>query len=323
MKHVLLSAAAMLCLIPASMAQTPLPKLITVGNHFETPDGKTIELKGVSLCSLEWHKPIEQINTITTPGVRWAANILRLPVQVREWDRVGPDAYIKSYLEPAVRACTKNNIYCIIDWHEIAAWNDSKVTAKLEDFWKRVAPLYADNPNILYEFFNEPTDPTTRDRDNWLKWRETAQKWVDMIRKDAPETVILVNSPHWSQMPSFAAKDPFRGENLAYVMHLYPNWKHHQWDSLIGEASKTIPIFISEWGWSNQPSAWWGIKGSKESYGQPFREYLDAKPQINWTAWSYDPLCGPAMLGPDKDMGAFVKQWLSDIQRDPNRFTGQ
>jgi len=41
--------------------------------------------------------------------------------------------------------------------------------------------------------------------------------------------------------------------------------------------------------------------------------YLDARHHIGWTAWSYDPRCGPAMLGSDKNMGDFVKEWLGDI----------
>lgn len=293
-------------------AEGTLPRLKVEANRI-VKGAEPVTLRGVSLCSLEWHKPLDQIETVTQSPDKWNVNVLRLPVQVKEWDRVGEAAYIRDRLDPAVKICTKNKVYCIIDWHQIGAWNDPTIVNKMKTFWKAVAPRYAANTNILYEVFNEPTEPTTSTRENWLAWRRAAQPWVDDIRRAAPNTLILVGSPHWSQMPSFAVQDPFRGANLAYVMHLYPNWSHDQWDKLMGDASKTVPIFVTEWGWSAQKKAWWGISGTEENYGAPLRKYMDERPAINWTAWSYDPLCGPAMLGGDKDMGAFVKKWLSDV----------
>jgi len=289
-----------------------LPRLEVEGNRLTKPDGTPVTLRGVSLCSLEWHKPLQQIKQLTTPPDKWNANVIRMPVQAREWKRVGPQAYIKGYLDPAVKLCTESGVYCIIDWHDIDKWNTPETVQRLETFWKLVAPRYASNKSVIYEIFNEPTEPKARTKENWLAWRKTAQPWVDMIRKSAPDTLLLIGTPHWDQMPAFAAEAPFKGNNLAYTLHVYPNWPQKDWDNLFGKASKTIPIFVTEWGWSAQPSAWWGIKGSKEGYGAPLRAYLDARPQINWTAWSYDPLCGPAMLGVDKDMGAFVKQWLKE-----------
>ena len=90
--------------------------------------------RGVSLCSLEWHEPLKQIESVTSSSDKWAVNILRLPVQVKEWDRVGADAYIKGYLDPAIKMCREKNLYCIIDWHEISRWDDPENTKKLEDF---------------------------------------------------------------------------------------------------------------------------------------------------------------------------------------------
>lgn len=286
-------------------------RLGTAGNHFKTSDGKAFTPRGVSLCSLEWHRPLEQIERITTSD-KWAVNILRLPVQTKEWDRVGAEKYIRDYLDPAIKLCRDKKMQCIIDWHEIGAWNDPDKSKKLEDFWARVAPRYAADKNIAYEIFNEPTEPKAKTKENWTEWKKSMQKWVDDIRKDAPLTLLLIGSPHWSQMTGFAAEDPIRGNNIAYVAHVYPNYKPRDWDGLFGDAAQKVPVFLSEWGWSARDKAWWGIKGDRESYGEPLRAYLDARPQIGWTAWSYDPKCGPAMLGDDKDMGDFVKGWLDE-----------
>jgi endoglucanase len=298
----------------------PLPQLKTESNYFTNNLGEPIKLRGVSLCSLAWHSPLEQIKQVSDVNTGWHPNILRLPVQVREWDRIGGDAYIRSRLDPAVKLCRENGVYCIIDWHLIAAWDDPVSDKRLRDFWRKVAPLYADNSNVLYEIFNEPTTPKQRTRENWLRWRNKAQSWVDFIRTMAPETILLVGSPHWAQMTSFAAEDPIYGKNIGYVTHVYPNYKPHKWDKLFGDAAAKIPMMITEWGWSSSATSKDSLLyGNTENFGQPLRDYLDARPYIAWTAWSYDPHCGPAMLGNESDMGDFVKKWLSDIwQRKVN-----
>ena len=86
-------------------------------------------------------------------------------------------------------------------------------------------------------------------------------------------------------------------------------------DELFGDAAKTIPLFVSEWGWSshlkNIATPFYGTRGG---YADPLRTYLEERPQISWTAWSYDPQCGPAMTGSDKEMGEFVRQWLEEYR---------
>lgn len=286
-----------------------LPRLQTSGNQFETPEGKRVDLRGVSLCSLEWHKPLEQIQEAATG---WKPNIIRLPVQPKEWAKTEPQKYLQNRLDPAVKLCGDLGLYCIIDWHAIHDWDDAEKTKALEDFWKIVAPRYATKKNIVYEVFNEPVGPKEKSKENWIAFREKMQGWVDSIRADAPYTVLLIGSPHWSQLTRFAAEDPVKGDNLAYVMHAYPNYKPKSWDKAFGDAANKVPVFLSEWGWSTVEGSIDVIRGTKDGYGVPMKDYLQSHPQIGWTAWSYDPKCGPAMLGPDAEMGGFVKDWLSE-----------
>lgn len=287
-----------------------LPKLSTLGNKFIQEDGTAVTLKGVSLCSLAWHKPLDQIKQVTDPETGWSPKVLRLPVQPRMWEIEGAGPYMRKRIDPAVELCNKNGVYCIIDWHKIGNWTDPEVNEELMNFWSNVAPRYANNPNVLYEVFNEPTKPKARTQENWDAYREYAQTWVDHIRSYAPDTVILVGSPHWSQASSFAVNNPVIGKNIGYVTHVYPLWKPSRWDGLFGNAAENIPMVLTEWGWSsvNQNPL---LNASQESFGEPLKLYLDARPHIGWTAWSYDPRCGPAMLGEDTEMAEFVKRWLN------------
>jgi len=306
---------------PAFAQVSSLPRLSVAGNLVVTPDQTPVTLRGVSLCSLEWHKPLALIDSVTHTTSGWNANVLRLPIQPREWRRVGKDAYIRDYLDPAVRKCRTKGIYCILDWHVIGDWKENKTQKELVDFWTVVAPRYAKDPNILYEVFNEPTSPGQKTRENWIAWRDTMQLWVDQIRVHAPDTPLLIGSPHWSQMPKFAPQDPVQGKNLLYVMHLYPNLENKNWDVLFGDAAKSVPIFISEWGWtSHEDAKGQVIYGTRDEFGQKLKTYLSDKPYIHWTAWSYDPKCGPAMTGRDQDMASFVKDWLEESNpAKPNR----
>lgn len=304
----ILFAALMMSISLPAMANE-LQRLQTSGNQFETPEGKRVDLRGVSLCSMEWHKPLEQIKEAAST---WKPNIIRLPVQPKEWAKSEPEKYLSTRLDPAVKLCSEQNVYCIIDWHQIGNWEDEKKNQQLEEFWSHVAPRYATNKNIIYEVFNEPTEPQEKSKENWLKFRGKMQGWVNKIREDAPYTVLLIGSPHWSQMTNFAAEAPLEGKNIGYVMHLYPNYKPKSWDEAFGDAASKVPVFLSEWGWSVVDSSIDVIRGTKEDYGVPLKDYLKARPQIGWTAWSYDPKCAPAMLGKDSGMGDFVKTWLEE-----------
>ncbi len=137
-----------------------LPKLSTVENKFVQENGTAVTLKGVSLCSLAWHKPLDQIARVTHPETGWNPKILRLPVQPRMWEIEGAGPYMRKRIDPAVELCNKNGVYCIIDWHKIGNWTDPEVNEELMNFWSNVAPRYANNRNVLYEVFNEPTKPT-------------------------------------------------------------------------------------------------------------------------------------------------------------------
>lgn len=82
-----------------------LPKLSTVDNKFVQENGTAVTLKGVSLCSLAWHKPLDQITRVTHPETGWNPKILRLPVQPRMWEIEGAGPYMRKRIDPAVELC--------------------------------------------------------------------------------------------------------------------------------------------------------------------------------------------------------------------------
>ena len=180
----------------------------------------------------------------------WYARVVRLPVYPNAIDGqpgwlANPDAYFNNHLDPAIQNCISRQIYCIIDWHYISDYTSSAIDTSTRAFWSYVAPRYANTPNVIFELFNEPINP-----DNWGTWKTSAQPWVNLIRSFAPNNLILIGGPRWSQNLSSAATDGFVGSNLVYVAHIYPeHGGQSTWDSWFGNAANTVPFFITEWGW--------------------------------------------------------------------------
>jgi endoglucanase len=246
---------------------------------------------------------------------------VRFPVYPNAIDQTpgwnaNPDAYFNNHLNPAIQNCVARQIYCIIDWHYITDYNNSTVDTSTRNFWSYVAPKYANTPNVIFELYNEPINP-----DNWSTWKQWAQPWVNINRAAAPNNLILIGGPRWSQNVAEAATNPFTGGNIAYVCHIYPqHGGQSTWDSWFGNSSATVPYFITEWGWQNggaQPTS-----GTLSGYGIPFSNYLESK-GVSWTAWVFDKLWQPVMfdanwnlLGGENYMGQFTKDELAQHQND-------
>lgn len=313
--------------IPVGVVQAiNTPWLTTSGRFIKDPSGNVVILRGVSLVDVSvadsrTRNARQLIDMATDSTNGWYARVVRLPVYPDAIDMqpgwlANPDAYFNNHLNPAIQECIARQIYCIIDWHYIKDYNSSAVDTATRNFWSYVAPKYKDVPNVIFELYNEPINP-----DNWSTWKTWAQPWVNIIRAAAPNNLILVGGPRWSQNVAEAATNPFSGGNIAYVAHIYPqHGGQSTWDSWFGNSSSTVPYFITEWGWQQGGDA--PTSGTLSGYGTPFSNYLDSK-GVSWTAWVFDDIWQPVMfdtswnlLGGENFMGQFTKDFLARHQND-------
>ena len=302
------------------------PWLSVSGRFIKDPQGNNVVLRGVSLIdvSVANSRPRNAqtlTNMLTDAADGWYARVVRFPVYPDAIDgqpgwRANPDTYFNNHLNPAIQNCINRQIYCIIDWHYIRDYNNSEVDTATRAFWNYVAPRYANTPNVIFELYNEPINP-----DNWSTWKQWAQPWVDIIRSHAPNNLILIGGPRWSQNLAGAASAPFVGSNLVYVAHIYPeHGGQSTWDSWFGNAANSVPFFITEWGWQlggNIPTS-----GTQSGYGVPFSNYMESK-GLSWTAWVFDQFWQPVMfdqnynlLGGENYMGQFTKDLLFTHRND-------
>lgn len=234
-----------------------LPWLKTDGKWIKDEAGKPVTLRGISFCGFndKWGEKAlpdfsHKISRVTNGVNGWYPNILRLPIKDYHLNDFSLEQVYRA-LQAGIDECVTQQVYCIIDWHAVdgeegADWRTPKMEQKTRDFWNYMAPRFKNYSNVIFELYGEPGYPKAVTEENWLTWRNKAQEWVDLIRKQAPKNIILIGSPLWSQITQFAPKYPFHGSNLAYVNHTYPRMKEswprdvgmeYDWEEVFGKAA--------------------------------------------------------------------------------------
>jgi len=326
-------------------AGVPTPRLHTEGRWIRDPAGNDVTLRGMAPADpgfyRQYHpKSFEEVLEWATDTDRgWHPNIVRLPCTQDSIDALGLETYVTEVLRPAVDLLAARDVYALVDFHLIRPYtqdatetyneeNDDDL-APIDDvmttFWDRVAPEFAEDEHVLYELFNEPTQPAMYgdDAGAFQTWRDAAQPWVDLVREHAPETPIIIGSPRWTSVTHMAPEYPFDGENLIYAAHIYPdNGPPADFDQWYGEPATEVPVVVTEFGW--EPTGGSVDQGTTSGWGEPFREWVEGYENMGWISWCFDDSWEPAFFeSPDaganepwtlKDdadqMGGYIKTWL-------------
>lgn len=205
--------------------------------------GDTAVLTGPSLG---WHSNWERFynpGTIKALKEKWGANITRAAIGAHQGgDITGTydmdSAKAVNLAMTVIDAAIDNGMYIICDWH---SHNNTLDDAK--NFFSVISEKYGDTPNILYEIWNEPLEIP------WSEIKDYADELIPVIRKNAPNSIVIVGTPRWDQDVDAAAESPLEHDNLLYSLHYYAG-THKDW--LRDKADKAIaaglPLIISECG---------------------------------------------------------------------------
>lgn len=312
-------------------AHGQVPWLHVEGNQIKDPGRRPVTLRGYSLLPAEHNaechycntKPIKTVIDMATDQAQgWYPNTLRIGVTMTKSQ--DPAVIFSQWLDPYVQHAIAKGVYVIVDLHFVADYDGNNTgngvpQSRVLNFWNYVAPRYANTPNVIFEVFNEPINP-----DNWTTWKNYIQPVVNAIRALAPDNLIFMGSPQWSTRVNGAVTNPIAGSNIVYVYHIYPNQgpaTAANLDARFGNASQTIPIVISEFGWNKDRAVSDGVtNGTTSGWGIPFRNYLDARPNISWQSYIFDNFWKPQyfdrnwnLLG-GENQGQFMKQWLFEMK---------
>jgi hypothetical protein len=238
--------------------------------------------------------------------------------------------YIAQVLKPAVDYATSKNLYAIVDYHQIDNVTSGTSSADAVTFWTTVAPVFASYPNVVYEAFNEPIDTKSNagitTAGAWTPAFVTAaQSWITAIRGGAPDNVIIVGSPSWSQYPDGAMAAALTGGNLAFTAHTYPNnfpGPSNAFQNRVVKAAMSVPVAITEWGYEIGATSTRNTLATPDDTWAQNLQALAESGGESWTAWVADPSWGPPMFTRTagasfnsfsglNDFGTFVQSWLA------------
>ncbi len=248
--HVTRLAAALLLISCAAAARGSGRRsrpCLRIARRREMDEGrcrKSRHLRGVALADLDAIFKGDRNQSVRTTvfdiidkgcAEGWYVDVFRLTVHPEVSDETGshgwlhyvPDEYFTRILDPAVQYVIAKGKYAVIDWHYVGAdWRQPEVAANTEAFWlgrgawPGIAAKYANNPNVLFELFNEPG------AGRWTDWKKAAQGWIEGIRSRGADNIVIVGGPTWSQVMPRRASDLIPGANIAYACHIYPA---HAW----------------------------------------------------------------------------------------------
>ena len=251
--------------------------------------GKGYQLRGMSTHGLTWFPEFVNESAFKTLRDDWNTNVVRLAMYVDEWGNgqcyMGNKSGSLELLEKGVDICIKLDMYVIIDWHVLNPGDPSKYTNEAKSFFETVSKRYAKYPNVIYEICNEPNGG-----ESWSgNIKPYAEKIIPVIRKNAPNSVIIVGTPTWSQEIDKPLSDPLNYKNVMYAFHFYAATHAGLRSNVENCVAQGLPVFVSEFGTCDASGG--GANDFNET--QKWLSYFDKQgiSYCNWSICNKDETC--------------------------------
>lgn len=280
--------------------------------------GKGYQLRGMSTHGLTWFPEFVNESAFKTLRDDWNTNVVRLAMYVDEWGNgqcyMGNKNGSLELLEKGVDICIKLDMYVIIDWHVLNPGDPSKYTNEAKSFFETVSKRYAKYPNVIYEICNEPNGGAS-----WSSnIKPYAEKIIPVIRKNAPNSVIIVGTPTWSQEIDKPLSDPLSYKNVMYAFHFYAATHAGLRSNVENCVAQGLPVFVSEFGTCDASGG--GANDFNET--QKWLSYFDKQgiSYCNWSICNKDETCSVLRPGTsangnwsESDLtenGKWIRNWL-------------
>lgn len=280
--------------------------------------GKGYQLRGMSTHGLTWFPEFVNESAFKTLCDDWNTNVVRLAMYVDEWGNgqcyMGNKSGSLELLEKGVDICIKLDMYVIIDWHVLNPGDPSKYTNEAKSFFETVSKRYAKYPNVIYEICNEPNGGAS-----WSgNIKPYAEKIIPVIRKNAPNSVIIVGTPTWSQEIDKPLSDPLNYKNVMYAFHFYAATHAGLRSNVENCVAQGLPVFVSEFGTCDASGG--GANDFNET--QKWLSYFDKQgiSYCNWSICNKDETCSVLRPGTsangnwsESDLtenGKWIRNWL-------------
>jgi len=265
------------------------------GNKVYDKNNQVHTFLGVDRCSLEWCATGVNISLYDfQQQASWGSTVVRVPLDQDFW-LVGAKNYSAGYIntiQQAVSWAHQAGLDVILDlhWSDMGNLQNNPGQQRMADqnsltFWSAVADLFKNDPNVLFEMYNEPN---TIDWDVWLNGGDSGQGWTavgmqqiyNTIRATGAQQICIAGGLNWAFDLSQVLQYPIQGNNIMYNTHPYdyPGKQPENWDAAFGYLTDTYPVIATEFGDMN----------CTEWYYEEFINYA-AEHQMHWTAWAWFP----------------------------------
>lgn len=256
-------------------------KLSVSGTQLVDENGEAVQLRGLSTHGLAWFPQYVNEALFTEFREGWKANVIRLAMYTAEsggYCTDGDKENLKNLIRNGVEYATKHDMYVIVDWHILSDNNPNMHKAEAIDFFTQMTKEFSDHDNVIYEICNEPNGGTS-----WAEIKAYAQEVIPVIRANAPDAVILVGTPNWSQYVNEAAADPITGyDNIMYTLHFYAATHTDSLRNTMAAAIDAgLPVFVSEYGICDAS----GNGGIDEAQANAWVQIMDQY-KVSYVAWN-------------------------------------
>ncbi|WP_299252513.1 cellulase family glycosylhydrolase [uncultured Cytophaga sp.] len=264
-------------------AQTPVAKygqLKIFNGKVCDKNGNPVILRGMSMFWSGYPEGAPYYNTTTINWLRddWCVDVIRATMSVE----TGSSTYINNpatelaKIKTVIDACIAKGIYVIVDFH---SHNAENYKSQAKTFFTDIATTYGNQPNILYETFNEPINQS---------WSGTIKPYhnelITTIRAKDPDNIIICGTRTYSQDVDEAANDPVTGTNIAYTLHYYANsHKASLRQKATNALNKGVALFVTEYGTCDAS----GNGGYNAAESQTWWDFLEAN-KISSCNWAID-----------------------------------
>ena len=256
-------------------------KLSVEGTQLVDEKREAVQLRGLSTHGLSFYP--QYVNEELFGQLRhdWKANVIRLAMYTAEsggYCTDGDKENLKNLIRSGVEYATDQDMYVIVDWHILSDGNPNQYKTEAIDFFAEMTKEFSDHNNVIYEICNEPNGGTS-----WGEIKSYAQEVIPVIRANAPDAVILVGTPNWSQYVNEAAADPITGyDNIMYTLHFYAaTHKDDLRNTMTAAIDAGLPVFVSEYGICDAS----GNGGIDEAQANAWVEIMNQY-KVSYVAWN-------------------------------------
>jgi hypothetical protein len=315
---------------PPPGAPSVIGPLSTAGNKILQGNGSSLVADGINLPGLYTSAAAAGLSVNSILQIKaWGANTVRVPLNEDLWLATSC-AYSPAYAAEVSQVVNWITTLGMVAVVELGFNNPADIgTAPggscpgagpqiMADpasvtFWSQVATLFASNPLVAFDLYNEPHDISDQ---VWLNGGTVngfpatgMQQMYDAVRSAGASNLVVASGNKWANTPP---STPITGSTIAYAAHVYtcpdaapPNCSSttpYDPSTILDnwvQFSSAMPVMVSEFGWANESDGTYNaaVVGFARSHGWGWLAFAWTT-TAPWGLLATTPVSGPDQPAP-------------------------